>query len=116
MGKKDYLTHVREGIPLQGQEQAVTCEENKQEPLKAGLLPAAEISVPLAGKSARRGPVLCLLSCAGNSPATAPAALPNAAFAPWEVGHAGELVTVSQTWVHLFYCICCAHLDLAWLS
>lgn len=56
MGKKDYLTHVREGTPLRGQEQAVTCGESKQEPLKAGLLPTAEIFVPLAGKSAHKGP------------------------------------------------------------
>lgn len=54
MAKRGYLAHVREGTPLQGQEQAVTCRESKQEPPKAGLLPTAEISVPLMGKCAHR--------------------------------------------------------------
>lgn len=56
MGKKYYLAHVRGGTLLRGQEQAVTCGESKQEPSKAGLLPTAEIAVPLTGKSACRGP------------------------------------------------------------
>lgn len=42
--------------PLRGQEHAVTYGESKQEPPKAALLPTAEISVPLAGKSAGGGP------------------------------------------------------------
>lgn len=56
MGKKYYLAHVRGGTLLRGQEQAVRCGESKQEPSKAGLLPTAEIAVPLTGKSACRGP------------------------------------------------------------
>lgn len=47
---------MSEWEPPVGQEKAVTCGKSKQEPLKTGFVPTEEVSIPLAGKSAHRGP------------------------------------------------------------
>lgn len=119
MGKKYYLARVKEGTPLQGQEQAVTCGESKQEPPEAGLLPTAEISVPLTGRSARGGPCpsppfLCRHSshCSPFSPAKCCLCSLGSTSRWWAGCCFPDLVSPP-----LLYLLCVlVHLDLSWLS
>lgn len=87
---------MSEWEPPVGQEKAVTCGKSKQEPLKTGFVPTEEVSIPLAGKSAHRGPWPSppfLRTHLFHS------ALPKFMLCSWI--HTGQLVAVSQTWFHL---------------
>lgn len=105
--------------PLRGQEHAVTCGESKQEPPKAALLPTAEISVPLTGKSAGGGPCpsppfLCRHSSPRSPFSPAKCCLCSlGSRSRWWAGYSfPDLVSPP-----LLYLLCLlVHLDLSWLS